>query len=219
MVLTLPPPEAMPGNPYRAVQDMVDGSLAYASPAAVPVALPPGGVQFGAEAKRALFAIDADVTFLNHGSYGACPRPILDVQRAYQDMMEKQPVAFFHDVGPRIVDVVRRVAAYVNADAPGQIALTSNATSATACVLRSLPFNASSVIVSLDLGYNAVRNAISEIVDRTGARHHVAATRAPYTSQAIAAAVEQAIASYDRVDLVVVDHITSATALVLPVHV
>src|SRR4051812_19109587 len=87
----------------------------------------------------AAWSLDPAVTFLNHGSFGACPREVVAAQRGFQDELEREPVLFFRDLEPRL-DAVRRVLAeFVNAQEAG-LAFVSNATTGVNAVLRSLVF-------------------------------------------------------------------------------
>ena len=69
-------------------------------------------------ALRREFLIDPEVTFLNHGAYGACPRPVFERYQAWQMELERQPVEF---LGRRLRDLMAdaraRLAAYLGADA------------------------------------------------------------------------------------------------------
>src|SRR5262249_59545021 len=85
-----------------------------------------------------LWPLDPAVTFLNHGSFGSCPRPVLDEQQRWRVRMERQPVQFFvRDLGA-LLDVARaELAAFLGVDAP-DLAFVPNATAGVDAVLRSL---------------------------------------------------------------------------------
>src|SRR5829696_8235761 len=91
------------------------------------------------QALREQFLIRPDVTFLNHGSYGACPKPVFDRYQAWQLELERQPVEF---IGRRRVDLLgaarTSLASYLNVDAD-DVVYQSNVTQALNIVARSLP--------------------------------------------------------------------------------
>src|SRR5436309_5356789 len=125
-----------------------------------------------------LWTLDAAVTFLNHGSFGACPRPVLEAQQRLRSRMEDEPVRFFVRELEGLLDEARRVlAAFVGAE-PEDIAFVPNATSGVNAVLRSLPFAPDDEILVTDHGYNACRNAAEFVAARTRAR--VVVARVPF---------------------------------------
>ena len=93
----------------------------------------------GAELKE-LFLLDPGVVYLNHGSYGACPRPVFDVYQGWQRELEREPVDFLalQRRLPELLDAARlQLAAYVGS-APGDLAFYANSTSGLNAVVRSL---------------------------------------------------------------------------------
>ena len=86
------------------------------------------------------FVLDPAVTFLNHGSFGACPRVVLDAQREWRARLESEPVLFLGRQWEGLVDEVRAaLGAFVGAS-PDDLALVTNATAGVNTVLRSLRF-------------------------------------------------------------------------------
>jgi isopenicillin-N epimerase len=165
-----------------------------------------------------LWALDPDLVHLNHGSFGACPRPVLEAQARWRDRLEADPTGFFGDVAPGAIDDARRrLAGFVGAD-PAALAFVTNATSGVNVVLDSLApeLRPGDEIVVTSHGYHACRNAVEAVARRTGARVVEAALPFPIESAEEAVrAVLDAVAARTR--LVLVDHVTSPTALVLPV--
>ena len=166
---------------------------------------------------RALWALDPAVTYLNHGSFGATPRSVLAVQARLRDEMERSPVEFLARSWPeRIGSVRQRVARFVGAD-PAGLAFVRNATAGVETILGAFDWQAGDEIVFGDHGYNAVRQAIRRLEDAVGVKFVAAKIPFPLNS---ASEVTQVFANAitPKTRLVVVDHITSPTALILPIE-
>ena len=124
---------------------------------------------------RPLWHLEPEATFLNHGSFGACPKAVLAVQSALREEMERQPDAFFRRrVFPTSPDNAVRPAAARLARFVGttdeRIVFVTNATEAVNIVLRAAELSAGDEILVLDCVYNAVRLAAEETCRRHGAR-------------------------------------------------
>ncbi len=130
--------------------------------------------------------------------------------------MEANPVRFLARKGPALLDAARNdVAAFVGAD-PANFVFVQNATAAVNAVVRSLEFRPGDEILTSSLDYNACRNVLREIAATTGAKIVVAEIPFPLESadQAVAAILA---AATDRTRLAMIDHVTSNTALVMPI--
>src|SRR5918992_2578554 len=161
--------------------------------------------------------LDPAVRFLNHGSYGATPRVVLDAQRAWRDRMEREPVAFLaRDLEPAMDAAREELAAFVGADAAG-MAFVRNASTAIATVLGSLHLAPGDELLTADHAYNAVKNQMERVAAQAGARVVIASVPFPGATHEAAAAAILATAS-SRTRLAVLDHVTSATALRLPIR-
>lgn len=164
-----------------------------------------------------LWALDPAVTFLNHGSFGACPLAVLEAQRRLVAEMEAEPVRFLSRELEGRLDVARAaVAAFVRAD-PDDLAFVPNATSGVNTVLRSLAFGPGDEILTTDHAYNACRNAAEVIAARAGARVVVASV--PFPLDSPDRVVEAVLARVTpRTRLALLDHVTSPTGIIFPIE-
>jgi isopenicillin-N epimerase len=176
-----------------------------------------GTPDLSAAALRGHWTLDPELRFLNHGSFGATPAAVLDEQRAWRDRMERGPVQFLARDLPRLLDEARgELARFVGAD-PGGLVFVPNATTGVNAVLRSLRLDAGDELVTTDHAYNACRNALDYAAERHGAR--VVVVRVPFPLASADAIVDGVVAALTpRTRLVVVDHVTSETGLVLPIE-
>ena len=160
--------------------------------------------------------LDPAVRFLNHGSFGATPRPVLAAQDEWRARMEREPVAFFtRDLEPALDAARSALGAFVGAD-PADLAFVTNATTGINIVARSLQLAAGDEVVVLDHAYNAARNALAAVASTSGAT--IVTARLPFPGTRPADPLEAILAVVTpRTRLVMVDHVTSPTALVLPV--
>lgn len=164
---------------------------------------------------RHLWSLDPTVEFLNHGSFGATPTPVLEAQAALRQRMEREPVAFFARDLEGLLDGARAaLGSFVGAD-PDDLAFVDNATTGVNAVLRWLPLEADDELLTTDHEYNACRNAIDAVATPVGAR--VVTVPIPFPTSGPEDVVERVLAAVtSRTRLVILDDVTSATALVLP---
>ena len=163
------------------------------------------------------FALDPAVTFLNHGSFGACPHVVLEAQNELRARLESEPVLFMGRQWEGLADEARAaLGAFVGAR-PDDLALVTNATSGVNTVLRSLRFEPGDEILVTDHGYNACSNAARFVAERNGLRVVVAHLPFPLTDpRQVTGAVQGAVTRRTR--LALLDHVTSPTGLVLPIE-
>jgi len=164
-----------------------------------------------------LWPLDPDVIFLNHGSYGACPREVLDRQTALRDELEAEPVRFLgRELEGRLDAARAALSAFVNADAD-DIAFVSNATGGVNAVVRSLELRSGDELLTTDHAYAACKNALDYAAGRAGASVVIAPVPFPVQSpDDVVTAVMSRVTPRTRIALI--DHITSPTALILPVE-
>jgi isopenicillin-N epimerase len=168
------------------------------------------------ERGRTFWLLDPEVTFLNHGSFGACPRPILERQSQLRERMEREPILFlWKELEPLLDEARAELAAFVKCDPQGLV-FVNNATMGVNTVLSSFPLEPGDEVLVTDQEYNACRNALDAAAKRARARVVVAPVPFPLASPGDV--VESLVASVtDRTRLLLVDHIASQTGLVFPV--
>jgi isopenicillin-N epimerase len=162
------------------------------------------------------WTLDPDITFLNHGSFGACPRAVLAAQQALRDQLESEPARFFNREAPVLQGrALEALARFVGAPVSG-LAFVPNVTTAINSVLRSIPLPAGSELIVTDHEYNATRNILEYAAAERGCRVVVAEVPFPIAGpEAVVQAVLARVTSRTR--LAVIDHVTSQTALVFPI--
>jgi len=171
-----------------------------------------------ADALRGEFLLDPDVVFLNHGSFGACPRPVFDAWQAWQREMERQPVQFLgYRFGGLMREARARLAGYLGAGAD-ELVYVPNATTGVNMVAHSLEPDLApgDEIVTTDHEYGACDRAWQRVAARTGAAYRRVPIPLPATTPAdVVERVWAAVGPRTRV--LYVSHITSPTALTFPV--
>jgi len=163
------------------------------------------------------WTLDPAITYLNHGSFGACPTAVLAVQSDWRRRMEFEPVRFLdRELDDHLAEARRALGDFVGAD-PDDLALIANSTGGVNAVVRSLRFHPGDEILATDHEYNAVLNVIRHVAARDGAR--VVIARLPFPPASPDDVLERILAAAsDRTVLAVVSHVTSPTAIVLPVE-
>ena len=177
-----------------------------------------GGRADGGAGRQAHWMLDPAVTFLNHGSFGACPREVLAVQRSWRDRMEEEPVRFLDRELEPLLDEARRPLAAFLGSAPERLAFVRNATTGVNAVLTSVApgLAPGDEILLTDHEYNATLAAARRIAGRAGATVVVAPVGLPVPGPD--AVVERVVAAVTtRTRLAVLSHVTSPTGLIFPI--
>jgi len=164
-----------------------------------------------------LWTLDPSVEYLNHGSYGACPRAILERQWELRLELEREPMDFLsRRWNGRLEEARAEVARFLGARSE-DLAFVTNATSGANAVLRGLTLSAGDEILTTDHAYAACRKAAAFVARRWGAR--VVTVAIPFPLDGADALVEPVLAAVTpKTKLALLDHVTSPTALVLPIE-
>ena len=164
-----------------------------------------------------LWALDPQLVYLNHGAFGACPRAVLEYQRKIRGRLERQPIQFFVRDLEGLLDAARgQLAKFLGADPEGLV-FVPNATAGVNTVLRSLRFKRGDELLVTDHEYNACRNALNFIAERSGGR--VVVANVPFPLRAKEEVIDAVLSRVtSRTRLALLDHVTSQTGLVLPIQ-
>jgi isopenicillin-N epimerase len=164
----------------------------------------------------AQFLLDPGITFLNFGSFGACPQPIFAHYQNLQLIMEREPVQFIAVNSTANLKAAREsLAAYINCDADDLVYVT-NPSYALNIIAKSLQLNEGDEILSTNIEYGALDRTWNYYCDKAKAKYIRQPIALPVTSKE--AIIEQFWKGYnDRTKAIFISQITSATALRLPV--
>jgi isopenicillin-N epimerase len=155
---------------------------------------------------KELFLLDPEVVYLNHGSFGACPRPVFEAYQRYQLELERRPMELLKRRYRELLDEAReRVAAYVHADVDGLVVLP-NATAGVNVVARSLRLRPGDEVLTTNREYGAVDIVWRFVCERAGAAY----VRTPPE--------ELWDGVTDRTRVISLSHIASPTGEILPVE-
>ena len=166
------------------------------------------------DSKR-LFPLDPNLIYLNHGAFGVTPHDVLSKKLRILYEIENNPVEFLQfKISERWRQIANTVAKRFLCD-ENSVAVVDNATDGAVAVLRALSLKPSEEILITQLTYNAISLAARHIAETQGARVNVAMLRFPDPDpQQFIEAIQQTLTPRTR--LAILDHITSSTALLLP---
>ena len=161
--------------------------------------------------------LDPKVIFLNHGSFGACPKHVLECQGEWRGRLERQPLQFLVRELEAHLDSAREfLAQFVGADA-NDVAFVPNATTGVNAVLRSLKFKPGDELLVTNHEYNASRNVLDFVAKSSGARVLVARLPFPFRhAEELIAPILKQVTSRTR--LALFDHVTSQTGIIMPIQ-
>ena len=169
---------------------------------------------------KSLFMLDPSFLHVNHGGCGATPKFVIAKQRQLVDTMEQHPDRWFKKIAPRSIRAAASsLATFIGAE-PEEVVFVVNATTGINSVIRSLDLQQGDSVLCLDLTYRPVLNTLRFVC--TVRQELVELVELPMplplpSSDDIVRMVEDALTKHPNVRLAVFDHITSPTALVLPV--
>jgi len=165
---------------------------------------------------QGLWELDPKVRFLNHGSFGALPEPILLASMRWRAQIERRPIEMLARRMPELLrDARMRVADFLGSD-PDRTGFVTNATAGCNSALAAVDWQPEDRVLFINHGYNAVRQCIHHHAVRRGAVLDIVDIPWPVPSAAsIADRVLGAL--HPRTRMLVLDQVTSPTALVIPV--
>lgn len=166
---------------------------------------------------RDLFLLQRDVIFLNHGSFGACPKPVFEEYQRWQLELERQPVEFLGRRLNELLEAARApLARFVNC-APDELVYVPNATTGLNIVARSLGLEAGDEILTTDHEYGALDRTWRFLCEKNGAIYKPVRIPLPVTTaEDFVERIWREVNSHTRV--IFFSHFTSPTALIFPVQ-
>lgn len=176
---------------------------------------PPASLDLGVGAEA--FPLDRSYCFLNHGSFGSCPYEVLAAQKRHRDEIEARPIEMLgRRLTPLLREAAARVARFVGTR-PERLGFVTNATEAINAVLRSMAWTKGDEVVVVDHVYGAMRQSVRRLADEFGVVLREITVPVPVRAPSDwIDAVSGALTNRTR--LLLIDHITSPTALVVPVR-
>ena len=163
------------------------------------------------------FLLDPNIVFLNHGSYGAAPKPVFEAYQNWQQRLERQPVLFLgREMNGLFLEARKALGEYLNADADDLVYIP-NATHGINIIAHSLNFQPGDEILTTDHEYGACDYTWEFLCQKNGANYiHQPIPLPVHTEDEIVEEFLKRITS--RTKVIYLSHITSATALRLPVE-
>lgn len=164
---------------------------------------------------RDLFLLDPDLVFLNHGSFGACPREVLEAQQRWQLEMERNPVAFLGRQSAQLLSRARDALGTAIGARGADLVFIPNATTGVNIVARSLRLRPGDEVLTTNLEYGACDATWLRVCAESGAHYRRLEIPLPFEPDKVLDRLMSAVTPRTR--LIYLSHITSTTALILPV--
>ncbi len=164
-----------------------------------------------------MFLLDPEVAFLNHGSFGATPRPVMEAYQTWQRRLEEQPVQFLgYEILGYLKEARQALGDYIGAAAE-DVAFMQNATIGVNIVARSLDLQPRDEILASNHEYGACENTWRFICGKTGALYEKITIPLPLaTEDEIVELLWAGVTPYTKV--IFLSHITSPSAIRLPIE-
>ncbi len=161
------------------------------------------------------FQLDPSIVYLNHGSFGACPKRVIEAQQAHRDTVEADAMQFYiYDLWEMVDRSRQALGKIINASAQ-DIVFVSNATTAVTTVLNNLKLNPNDELLVTNLEYQACVNNFRHAADRAGAK--VVVAELPWEHISEDAIVDSILAKVTpNTKIALISLITSATAIRVP---
>lgn len=163
------------------------------------------------------FLLRDDITYLNFGSFGACPKPVFEKYQQFQLELEQEPVQFITTNGLKYLETAREALGNYLHCHKDDLVYVTNPSYAVNTVAKSLNLKTGDEILTTDIEYGACDKAWEYYCEKTGAKYIKQPVSLPIESK------EQFVSDFfkglsSNTKLVFISHITSSTALKLPVE-
>lgn len=162
-----------------------------------------------------LYLLDPEITFLNHGSFGACPKPVFEEYQRWQRKLEQQPVEFMaRDIYDYLKEARDSLGKFVGCSGDDLVYVT-NPTTAVNTIIRSLDFGPGDEILTTDQEYGALIRTWNQYADKRGFKLVEHVTQFPMTTH------EDFVNKFwsdvnEKTKVIFISQITSATGVILP---
>jgi len=162
-----------------------------------------------------LYLLNPEITFLNHGSFGACPKPVFEEYQRWQRKLEQQPVEFMaRDIYDYLKEARDSLGKFVGCSGDDLVYVT-NPTTAVNTIIRSLDFGPGDEILTTDQEYGALIRTWNQYADKRGFKLVEHVTQFPMTTH------EDFVNKFwsdvnEKTKVIFISQITSATGVILP---